>query len=483
MKNIITTICLCILTTTGVVAQEFANIEYLCCDWGPAMKLPTKECEKPQFSETDEEVYFLKQLGRFTRGPAGNKGQGVNIYLCKMKPDGSAKTEIKELWHDVRYPIDTQAQSCWLDVNEKTKKIALSVTYAGSDLTGLWTISLDGSELKRIITPERTVKGLQAIDSPTWTPDGQRIVFGESWRGTNISQIVKCDPKGGNRSYLTHDAEDYQPRVSPDGQRIAYIHHVRYARRLYLMEVDGSGQHPLPNPNDKRWGTHVGDYPAWSPDGKKIRLISGGVIDVESGHRLVDRSPIVQGQAGTTGWAHWGRLGFIGYCVGGILFTDADLKEAKWIGSSKLLDCSESKDGCKWRNDENTVEYMCIGLCGAPIGHLGANQQSLAVESNGTNRWPACLSSGTHSFCSRHQRQRLRMGLVWRRTVCSIAYPARGPLAIGTLVLWILPPGVCACADSCRQQRIQQSLSSGATELPPYVQLWRPADGEQQSEP
>jgi len=111
-------------------AAECANIEYLCCAWGPAMTLPTKAGEKPQFDDSQEEVYFLKQVA----------GQGVGIYLCKMKADGSAKTEIKELWRDPNYPIDTQDCTTWMDVCVKTHQVAVTVTYAGSDITGLWTM-------------------------------------------------------------------------------------------------------------------------------------------------------------------------------------------------------------------------------------------------------------------------------------------------------------------------------------------------------
>jgi len=363
--RILFVLCLCLFAVTAS-AQEFANVEYLCADWGPAMKLPGKTNEPPVFSDTEEEVYFLKQVGRFTRKIrtvpdlfSGSRhedvGKGVNVYLCKMKPDGTGKTELRELWHDVRYPIDTQGQCTWMDVNEKTRTLALSVTFAGSDITGLWTMKLDGSELKRIITPDRNVsvpdsdkKALQAIDSPSWTPDGQWIVFGESWRGADRSQIAKCDRDGKNFTRLTEDIEDMQPRVSPDGKQIAYIHAFKAATWLYLINLDGTNQRALPNPANKKWGTHGGTYPAWSPDGGRIYGISMGIVNAISGRLLGDSSPILQGRLSTCGWSHWGKLGFIGFNVGGIKVTDSDLRESKWIGSSKLLDCSESKEGCDW---------------------------------------------------------------------------------------------------------------------------------------
>lgn len=332
----------------GILGTDYNNIEYLCCDWGPALTLPSKTNEVAQFNDTEDEVYFLKQVGSFTRKPAllgGDIGHGISIYLCKMRADGSDKTEIKKLWENPNYPIDTQAQTTWMDVNRKTRKIALSITYAGDELTGLWTVNLDGSELKRLISPTWINGYLQRIDSPSWTPDGEWIVYREE---TNGKHLMKCDKNGQHNTRYPLDTEAMQPRVSPDGKLVVFRFFSPTKGGFWIMNIDGGDAHPLPNPANKRTGRHDGSYAAWSPDGKRI-LSSGRIIDCMNGRILVDREPHYKGKPYTYGWPHWGKGGIIGSCVGGILLTDSELREARWLAGSGLTKCSSNKiDSNQW---------------------------------------------------------------------------------------------------------------------------------------
>jgi Tol biopolymer transport system component len=239
-----------------------------------------------------------------------------------------------------------------MDVNEATRKIALSVTFAGSDITGLWTMNLDGSDLKRIITPERNEKYLQAINKPSWTPDGKWIVFEEELRGMNPnrSSICICDATGKQfrRLLEAKDRTQYsQPSVSPDGKQIVYVHWFKWASWISLMNIDGTNPRQIPNPDDRR-NTHGGTWPAWSPDGKRVMYsgVAGVVADPVTGKRLWVGEP---GGEGLWGWPHWGRSGIVGYAVRGVMVMDAEFRESKLIGASRGVKCAVlDQQSCRW---------------------------------------------------------------------------------------------------------------------------------------
>ena len=338
-----------------VGSTDYNNIEYLCCDWGPAMTLPSATNTTTQFNDAEDEIYFLKQFASFTREKKlmkgiwsrhdyEDRGKGSGIFLCKMKPDGSAKTEIMELWKNPAYPIDMQGPSVWMNVHRKTRTIAFSITYAGSAQTGLWTVDLDGKNLKRIIEPGMEEGRSQCINHPSWMPDGQWIVYEAGWRGTSPShaRIARCDRDGNNRTYLTEGPEDRQPSVSPNGSKIVYLTIGATTGGLVLMDASGANAHALPNPADKHKGRHSGTWPEWSPDEKRIFATGTWEIEVATGKKVTGRSPRMISLEGkvleehsNVIMPHWGRLGLLcGGWGGGITVVDHGFENQKILALS-----------------------------------------------------------------------------------------------------------------------------------------------------
>ena len=113
---------------------------------------------------------------------------------------------------------------------------------------------------------------------PSWSPDGKRVVFVSErpghFRGKAgiTTEIYVMDADGGNQQRLTENRQtDWFPSWSPDGERIVYASDRRgdfENFEIYVMAADGGNQQKLTNNRNYDW------KPSWSPDGKRVAFMS-----------------------------------------------------------------------------------------------------------------------------------------------------------------------------------------------------------------
>jgi TolB protein len=77
----------------------------------------------------------------------------------------------------------------------------------------------------------------------TWSPDGTRVAYRDSRRGTNDNdEIYVVNADGSGRRNLTRNSSnDWGPDWSPDGRLIAFSSNVQ----LIVMRPDGTRARPV----------------------------------------------------------------------------------------------------------------------------------------------------------------------------------------------------------------------------------------------
>ncbi len=183
------------------------------------------------------------------------------------------------------------------------QKVVFGSTRSGSEQ--LYTMNADGTHVTQLTHAESFI-GLAA-----WSPDGTHLAFGSSAAGLTgplgvihaPSDIYVANADGTNARRLTFSGGlNAEPAWSPDGRSIVFVSDRYGPYQVWVMNADGTDQHPL---------TNVGQNgsPAWSPDGTHIvfhseRDFPGGyrstiyvmASDGSEQHRLV---------AGEGGWPTW----------------------------------------------------------------------------------------------------------------------------------------------------------------------------------
>jgi Tol biopolymer transport system component len=135
----------------------------------------------------------------------------------------------------------------------------------GSDGSDIGIVAASGNLLQVITRNERN----ELLFSPSWSPDGSKLVFVYEFGTTRGIGIMNAD--GSNSARLTESMFfDSTPRWSPDGSNIVFSSNRGRsdAYDIYVIQSDGTNLRPL----TQNSGSNLN--PVWSPDGSYIAFTS-----------------------------------------------------------------------------------------------------------------------------------------------------------------------------------------------------------------
>jgi dipeptidyl aminopeptidase/acylaminoacyl peptidase len=155
--------------------------------------------------------------------------------------------------------------------------------------SAIWMASWDGKQRLALTA------AADGTEKPRWSPDGRYLAFVSKAAGSDKSQIMLLDRRGGNAAPLTNitgDLGDYA--WAPNGKRLVFVMteaqstapkpividsmHFKQdgdgyigtgqRQHLYLFDVDAKRVEPLTA--DSKLNE---DLPSWSPDGRQIAFV------------------------------------------------------------------------------------------------------------------------------------------------------------------------------------------------------------------
>jgi tricorn protease len=186
----------------------------------------------------------------------------------------------------------------------------------------LWSVSADGTDRNQVSAME----GL--VSEPALSPDGRRIVHcaqtGSNWD-------IWITPATGGLGVRLNDwpSEEFGPRWSPDGERIAFVSDRRPATgdstanyHVYTMPAEGG---------EATWVTG-GASVDWSPDGRSLVVVQRWgngrglhVVPASGG------TPTPLHDDPASGWLRWSPDG------SEILLSPLDVHGAIWVADVSAL--------------------------------------------------------------------------------------------------------------------------------------------------
>ena len=204
--------------------------------------------------------------------------------------------------------------------------------------------------------------GFAISNNPSWSPDGEWIVFKGSAADRKDNNLWIVPAAGGASRRLTQHPGTGSPDWSPDGKWIAFHSSRTGVRDLYISAVDGGAEIQLTDtPSYEVW-------PAWSPDGRRIsftwhiEMNELWAIDLVEGEAATIGGDLEISPGKGASWSPDGsEVAFARFGVEGsdLWRVKVDGSDARALTGGGILDAG--KTDVSWSPDGKTIAFVRKG--------------------------------------------------------------------------------------------------------------------------
>lgn len=254
---------------------------------------------EPVFVPGSDDIYYLSEQSGTLNIVKASQGQTIPLTSFKTHPvrhlSVSRNKTLCFTYNGDMYTLSENGSPRQLNISvrndgrsntEKTLSVNSGITQFALSPNGkeiafinrgeVFVTSVEGTQTKRITNTPQQERSVQ------WNPDGRSIIFaterGDSWDIFRAHIVRKEEPYFfaatliEEEPVLASQEEEFQPKYSPDGKKIAYI-----AERNILKIFDTETKESrVVLPEGRNYSYADGDWDfSWSPDGKYLLCDDG----------------------------------------------------------------------------------------------------------------------------------------------------------------------------------------------------------------